>query len=342
MKNSFDDRQLELAAKNIVAGIAQESYIAPTENNNGNTVSIKVAKAKEGVRRNINRTIRICAVAAVLMVGLVCALFMGADEVELPPAPEPINFDITYDAYMWKNNSTDPTENMPVKVRLIMKEIAVNRINNPESDVEHYHPEVGKHGTVTGREYSLQVIVSDLEGNVVKTIDARRTTKTDNINIVAHSSGLPANYVPYEIHNTNTELPVKFGYTEQETHYYDEDENEWIRYDAPLPLSYMTLEMNKDFTDFEIFLGYEFIAPELEYGLESLWVAENKANGKVSESGRVWSHENAIFITCGATTREEAIARRYEIAQIRADTVTERYGKTTGFLFDRIKNKAWK
>ena len=337
---TLDDKILEQSAKRIVGQIDEqgEKMLSADKCEKTYFSDIKLAKAKSGARRHINRTIRICTVAAVLMVGIVCALFMGAKEDELPPAPDPINFDITYDAYMWKNNSTDPAENMPVKVRLIMKEIAVSRVHNPEN----YYPHLGKHGTVTGREYSLQVIVSDLQGNVVKTIDAKRTKKTDNINTVGISSGLPANFVPYEDYNSNTELPVKFSYTEQETHYYDEDKNEWIRYDAPLPLAYMTLEMNKDFTDFEIFLGYEFIAPELEYGLESLFVAENKANGKVSERGRVWSHENAIFITCGATTREEAIARRYEIAQIRADTVTERYDKTTGFLFDRIKNKAWK
>ena len=119
MKNNFDEKQLELAAKNIVEGIAKQSYIEPDEKLADNTVSIKVAKAKSGARRHINRTIRICAVAAVLMVGIVCALFMGAKEDDLDPAA--IKF--TKEAYIWENNNPDSKWNGNVTVSIDLKKV---------------------------------------------------------------------------------------------------------------------------------------------------------------------------------------------------------------------------
>lgn len=124
MKNNFDEKQLELAAKNIVEGIAKQSYIEPDEKLADNTVSIKVAKAKSGARRHINRTIRICAVAAVLMVGFVFAIFMGMQD-----AKKDIHF--TKEAYLWRINEPD-AENMKVYVTVdleFMKKTEVSKNN---------------------------------------------------------------------------------------------------------------------------------------------------------------------------------------------------------------------
>ena len=336
----LDDKILEQSAKRIVGQIDEqgEKMLSADKCEKTYFSDIKVAKAKAGARRHINRTIRICAVAAVLMVGLVCALFMGADEVELPPAPDPINIDKTFDAYMWKNNSTDPAENMPVKVRIWMEETSVLRINNPKDEPEYYDPLRGEHGTVWGRSYSVAITVSDLEGNEIATYTGPRFRKQDAVNTNSISSGLPANYVPYV--SDNTELPVEFKYTEFPEKYYDDELKKYV-WKQETPIKYIQLEMNEDFTNFEIFISYEAEHPENEEGLESFFVAENQAMGRTSDS-YVWSHENAIFITCGATTREEAIARRYEIAEEKAETITERTGRTTGFLFDRINSKVWK
>jgi hypothetical protein len=354
MKNTFDDTSLTKAAKGLVQNMAQQyspekvelSQIAVSDN----TVDIKVAKAKAGARRHINRTIRICAVAAVLMIGLVCALFMGADEVKLPPAPEPINFDITYDAYMWKNNSTDPAENMPVKVRIIVEETDLNRIDNPTDlpntplEERRYEPAKGKHGTVIGRYFNITIMVSDLEGNIVRELYAQGAHKQDAVPATSYKTGVFTEYVPYVSYNT--ELPLNFEYTEMQRAEYDEEKNLWVELWPYKPLYQINIDISEDFSSFEIFLDYTLEDPALDEGLEALGLSELE-EGKLMRDGKtnyggVWSHRDAIFITSGATTREEAIARRYEIAEEKAKTITERTGQTTGFLFDRLKNKVWK
>jgi len=338
MKRMIDDGMLDTAAKSFIKHY--EGANAPTDapsSENSYFTSIKVAKAKAGARARINRTIRICAVAAVLMIGLVCALFMGADEVELPPAPDPINLDKTFDAYMWTNNSTDPSENMPVKVRMIVEETYVDRLGNNQS-YEEYDHSLGKYGTVTGREYNITMIVSDLNGNEVALYADERFRKVDATDENAHSSDLPANYVPYISYNT--ELPIELKHTETPLKHYDEEIGKWV-HEQETPIKRILLEFNEDFTDFEVFISYKTEHPELEEGLESLFVKDNTVAGKKADS-YVWSHEDAIFITCGAATREEAIERRYEIAEARIDAIVERTGITSGFLFDRVKNRVWK
>ena len=115
MKNTFDDISLTKAAKSLVDSVAMEYSPEKLEMTQpcieDNTIGIKIAKAKAGARRHINRTIRICAVAAVLMIGIVCALFMGAENDEIPA-----DIKINATAYMWKNYDADYEYTMPVNV----------------------------------------------------------------------------------------------------------------------------------------------------------------------------------------------------------------------------------
>ncbi len=120
MKRMIDDGMLDTAAKSFIKHY--EGANAPTDapsSENSYFTSIKVAKAKAGARRSINRTVRICAVAAVLMIGLVCALFMGAKEDDLDPAA--IKF--TKEAYMWNNTNPDSKWNGNVTVSIDLKKV---------------------------------------------------------------------------------------------------------------------------------------------------------------------------------------------------------------------------
>ena len=110
------DDILEKSAKQIINEIEDQAAVQMQTSENENIVDIKLAKAKSGARRHINRTIRICAVAAVLMIGLVCALFMGADEDEVPD-----DIVISTTAYMWKNHDLEYEYTMPVKVEIDLK-----------------------------------------------------------------------------------------------------------------------------------------------------------------------------------------------------------------------------
>jgi len=181
MKNSFDDRQLELAAKNIVAGIAQESYIAPAENNNDNTVSIKLAKAKAGARRSINRTVRICAVAAVLMVGLVCALFMGAENDEAP-----MEIYLEKQAYMWKNNDPDDSQNMPVVVTIDLKEREVIYNGKNLSDGTSISSSKYENEERMGIILNGDIKLKDLDGKIVYEFLDIEFVKMDNALDIEH------------------------------------------------------------------------------------------------------------------------------------------------------------
>ena len=106
------DDILEKSAKQIINEIEDQAAVQMQTSENENIVDIKLAKAKSGARRHINRTVRICAVAAVLMVGLVCALFMGADEDE--------TIKLVKEAYLWRYDDLE-YEGMPVNVCIDFK-----------------------------------------------------------------------------------------------------------------------------------------------------------------------------------------------------------------------------
>ena len=291
MKNNFNDKQLELAAKNIVEGIARQCYIEPDEKPADNTISIKLAKAKAGARRHINRTIRICAVAAVLMVGLVCALFMGAKEDE----PKPINLSIVMDAYMWKNNDSESADNMPVKVRFNLYQTEV--IYSNEINEKGISKEVRSGAIVEGN-----IIIENLDGEIIKEFNNLRLTKD-------------------EIHkNYNTELPISLSHVEREYTKNNGMDDKWV----------IDIDFNEDFTSFEIFIDNTFEPYLDDLGLEV----------HITEDGGVWSHRDATFITSGASNREEAVARRYEIAELYYQKEMDEKGYSY-FNYDRIKNHAW-
>ncbi|MBR3865229.1 MAG: hypothetical protein IKM67_00790, partial [Clostridia bacterium] len=219
----------------------------------------------------------------------------------------------------------DPSENMPVKVRIWMEETNVLRVHNPKDEPEFYDPLRGEHGTVWGRSYSVAITVSDLEGNEIATYTGPRFRKIDAVNTVAVSSGLPANYVPYV--SDNIELPVEFEYTEYPPRYYDGEQYKLV-WEQETPVMYITMDFNEDFTDFEIFISYDAVMRVDEEGINAYVVGGETFSDKMN-LGYVWSHEDAMFITCGATTREEAIERRYEIAQAEVEVLAQR-GRTWG------------
>jgi hypothetical protein len=238
---------------------------------------------------------------------------------------------------MWKNNSTDPAENMPVKVRIWMKETSVLRINNPKDEPEHYDPLRGEHGTVTGRSYSVAITVSDLEGNEIATYTGQRFRKQDAVNTNSISSGLPANYVPYVSYNT--ELPVEFKYTQNPRLRYNEEKKTY-EWEQETPVMYITMNFNEVFSDFEVFISYNAVMRGDEEGINAYMIG-GETFSDIRNLGYVWSHEDAVFITCGAATREEAIERRYEIAQAEVEAMAQR-GITWGNLVDRLNNRVWK
>ena len=124
------DDILKAGAKQVIGEMESERATYPASRENDNTVDIKLAKAKAGARRHINRTIRVCAVAAVLMIGLVCALFMGAKEDD-----KSMEIYIEKQGYMWKNNDPEAAENMPVMVTIDFKEYDKNTLATlPNSD----------------------------------------------------------------------------------------------------------------------------------------------------------------------------------------------------------------
>ena len=65
MKHTFDEHQIDLAAKNLINRFELEhkEEVQPQAEKTYFT-DIKVAKAKAGARRIINRTVRVCTVAA--------------------------------------------------------------------------------------------------------------------------------------------------------------------------------------------------------------------------------------------------------------------------------------
>lgn len=131
------DDILKAGAKQVIGEMESERVAYPASRENDNTVDIKLAKAKAGARRHINRTIRVCAVAAVLMVGLVCALFMGADEDE--------TIKLVKEAYLWRYGDLE-YEGMPVNVCMDFK----------------LDKEKAKHS-----EYLGKMVVTDKNGNIL-------------------------------------------------------------------------------------------------------------------------------------------------------------------------------
>ena len=146
----LDDKILEQSAKRIVGQIDEqgEKMLSADKCEKTYFSDIKAAKAKASARSHINRTIRICAVAAVLMVGLVCALFMGAKEEGA--------INIETDAYMWRNNSPN-AENMEVKVKInFEQEGALGKGDKNSDNCEK-----------TDSEFMGSIVITDFNGNVL-------------------------------------------------------------------------------------------------------------------------------------------------------------------------------
>ena len=152
MKNTFDDTRLTKAAKGLIGNMAQqyspEKVELPQITISDNTIDIKVTKAKADARRHINRTIRICAVAAVLMIGIVCALFIGAKN----------HYVIRYEseAYLWRNNAPD-AENQKVKIKFDLRQVDVWGRGDKTSYSFHE----------AGPVYKGKITITDLDGNVL-------------------------------------------------------------------------------------------------------------------------------------------------------------------------------
>ena len=152
MKRMIDDGMLDTAAKSFIKHY--EGANAPTDvpsSENSYFTSIKVAKAKAGARVRINRTIRICAVAAVLMVGLVCALFMGADEDE--------TIKLVKEAYLWRYDDLE-YEGMLVNVCIDFK------LDEERAKSSQYFGEIvvtDKNGNILYDFCHIQLVIGDNE-----------------------------------------------------------------------------------------------------------------------------------------------------------------------------------
>ncbi|MBQ2818964.1 MAG: hypothetical protein IJF14_01120 [Clostridia bacterium] len=109
----LDDMMLEQSARQIIDQLDACSAI-DRQDENSNVTHIKLAKAKAGARRHINRTIRVCAVAAVMMIGLVFAVFMGAKDDEYR-----IQIDKT--GFMWENSDPESKYNNQVRIYIDLK-----------------------------------------------------------------------------------------------------------------------------------------------------------------------------------------------------------------------------
>ena len=151
MKNTFD-KQIDIAAKNLINRfeLEHQSETAQPQAEKTYFSDIKVAKAKSGARRHINRTIRICAVAAVLMIGLVCALFMGAKE---DVDPETIKF--TKEAYMRDSNDPESTWNGDVIVDIDL------------SKISEWTPAYNGENVDSGAIYEGKISIKDVDGKSV-------------------------------------------------------------------------------------------------------------------------------------------------------------------------------
>ncbi len=289
----LDDMMLEQSARQIIDQLDACSAI-DWQDEKSNVTHIKLAKAKAGTRRSINRTIRICAVAAVLMIGLVCALFMGADDDK---EPEPVILNCTMDGYMWKNNDADSNENMQVRVRFDLEQTQVIYSENKENI-----PSKPADGTRVGAIIEGKIVIEDTNGNAIKVYEDLRFTKDE------YSKSYDAI------------LPISFSHQEKEYTKEDGMKTHWV----------MGISFNEDYTDFEFFIDDTF-----EPYLEDLGLEEH-----ITEDGSIWTHRDAIFITCGAATREEAVAKRYEIAKSYYENEIKEKGYSY-FNYDRIKNHAW-
>ena len=163
------DDILTKSAKQIVSEIEDRKIAGVQTNENDNTVDIKLAKAKSGARRHINRTVRICTVAAVLMVGLVCALFMGAKE-DLDP--ETIKF--TKEAYMRDSNDPESIWNGDVIVDIDLSKIG------------EWTPGYNGENVDLGAIYEGKISIKDVGGKSVYEVS--------NIKMTYHAEGNVAYY----------------------------------------------------------------------------------------------------------------------------------------------------
>ncbi len=194
MKRMIDDGMLDTAAKSFIKHYEGENAPADAPSSeNSYFTSIKVAKAKAGARRSINRTVRICAVAAVLMIGLVCALLMGSENDD-----KPIIISYTKDAYMFKNFDPDSEWNMPVRVTVMLKE------NKDKEKKDNFVYLCGS------------VVVKDLNGNtVIENLYVNISYKKDK-GVGYENKIIPENY------------PIDFEKLSLETYFFNADWSEFV------------------------------------------------------------------------------------------------------------------
>ena len=277
MKRMIDDGMLDTAAKSFIKHYegANAPADAPSSENSYFT-SIKVAKAKAGARRSINRTIRICAVAAALMIGLVCALFMGAENDD-----KPMEIHLEKQAYMWKNNDPESAENMPVVVSINLKEDrkstqATLPVTDKKITDEEHAKELG--WTWNGTEWETgvwlkgNIIVRDTEGTTVKEY---------------------------------SDLEMLYAYEYKWIMRYTQKEGSAKNLKS---VWYLEIIFNDDFTEFEIFFSDEFGRSIEDTGIETLDTGPNMLVG-------IWMHRNATFITSSIFDRQSAIDERYNNAE---------------------------
>ncbi len=270
MKNTFDDTRLTQAAKGLIGNMAEQYSPEKMELKDSsvadNIVDIKTAKAKAGARRRINRTIRICAVAAVLMIGLVCALFMGAEDDNLDPA----TIQITKEAYMWENNNPDSEWDGLVTVSLdvkktdeLMRDITPNIVDSPVD---------------IGAVYEGSLVITNNDGKIIyETGEIKLEYENQKRNL--YYNGLISTTI----------------IRDEETGRYDYRVNH-MNWGNIMFNIYFDINMS----DFELIMWEK---PDL--ALDKYPERAEKGVGYIREL-------YSIYAASGATSREEAVAIRYE------------------------------
>ena len=259
------DDILKAGAKQVIGEMESERAAYPASRENDNMVDIKLAKAKAGVRVRITRTIRICAVAAALMIGLVCALFMGADEVE---DPDPATIQISRAAYMWENNNPDSEWNGKVIVDLNLTKVGerITGMGNPAEDVD------------IGAIYEGYISIKTPDGKAIVEFDSQEIeyTLTDN---KVYYDGIVSTTV---IRDGETGIAVGRE-TEMNPHQ-----------------MLFTVCFGIDMNEFEIRLW------------EKIDIAAEKYPERLDENKVYDLEKYSIYVASGASSREEAIALRYQ------------------------------
>ncbi|MBR2473110.1 MAG: hypothetical protein IKB44_04090 [Clostridia bacterium] len=115
MKYDFTDNELELAAKKVLGVVADQNQDGIEKEQSGKLTDIKVLKAKSAVRKRMGRSVRLYAIAAVLIIVMVAGLLIGS-------ADRGIKISYTKQAYMWANQHPESEMNMPVIITVDLEE----------------------------------------------------------------------------------------------------------------------------------------------------------------------------------------------------------------------------